>query len=180
MKNLQKKTLSLDRVYRLLEPGPVVLVSTQDKDKMNAMAMSWHMMVDFVPPLIACVISNRNFSFHILKKTKQCVINIPSAEIAKKVVAIGNTTGRTVDKFKEFDILHEKASKVNAPLLTECFANFECEVIDMKMTEKYNIFILEVKKAWIRPHKHPKMIHHAGKGNFIIDGKLIRLPSKMK
>jgi hypothetical protein len=51
----------------------------------------------------------------------------------------------------------------------------------MKMATKYNIFILEVVKAWIRPtRKKPKMIHHCGQGVFVIDGKTIKLTSKKK
>jgi flavin reductase (DIM6/NTAB) family NADH-FMN oxidoreductase RutF len=180
-KRTSKKQLSLDKVYQLLEPGPVVLVSTQDKEKPNVMPMSWHMMVDFVPPLVACIISNRNYTFHILKKTKECVINIPTVNLAKKVVEIGNCSGRTVDKFKKYKLLQETASIVKAPLLSQCYANLECRVIDMKMAQKYNMFILEVLRCWVTPlNKQPKTIHHFGKGHFVVDGKLIKLPSKMK
>ena len=49
------------------------------------------------------------------------------------------------------------------------------------MAAKYNFFILEVLKAWIDPSKkNPRTIHHQGNGNFIVDGKSIKLSSKMK
>jgi flavin reductase (DIM6/NTAB) family NADH-FMN oxidoreductase RutF len=66
----KKKSLPLAKVYQLLEPGPVVMVTTKAGKKSNIMTMSWHTMVEFVPPLIACVISNRNHSFKLIKKTK--------------------------------------------------------------------------------------------------------------
>jgi flavin reductase (DIM6/NTAB) family NADH-FMN oxidoreductase RutF len=66
------------------------------------MAMSWHAMMEFEPPLIGCVVSNRNFTFNILKATKECVINIPTVELADKVVGCGNTSGRKLDKFETF------------------------------------------------------------------------------
>lgn len=73
------------------------------------------------------------------------------------------------------------ASEVQAPLIGECYANLECRVIDMKMTEKYNIFILEVLKAWMTPNrKRARTIHHCGEGVFVVDGKQFKLPSKMK
>ena len=81
---MKKSSLPLSEVYRLLEPGPVVLVTTARNGKPNVMTMSWHMMVDFEPPVVACVISNRDFTFGILKETKECVINIPTVELAKK------------------------------------------------------------------------------------------------
>ena len=54
---MKKKSLPLSKVYQLIEPGPVVMVSTAEAKKANIMTMSWHMMIDFVPPLIALVMS---------------------------------------------------------------------------------------------------------------------------
>lgn len=176
-----KKSLPLSQVYKLLEPGPVVMVTTSYKDQNNIMTMSWHTMMDFEPPIVGCVISNRNFSFAILNKTNECVINIPTVNLAKKVVACGNTSGRKIDKFKKFHLTPRPATMIKAPLIEECYANLECKVIDKKMVDKYNFFILEVCKAWIDPgEKNPKTIHHRGKGIFIVAGKKIKLASKMK
>lgn len=174
-----KKSLPLSKVYQLIEPGPVVLVTTRDREKANIMTMSWHMMVDFEPPLIACVISNRNYSFNVVMRHKECVLNIPTDELAPIVVRVGNSTGAKVDKFDKFSLTEEPATFVQAPLIAECFANLECLVVDTKMVNKYNIFILEVKKAWIRPSKKPQgMLHHWGRGLFSIDTSFVKLPSK--
>jgi flavin reductase (DIM6/NTAB) family NADH-FMN oxidoreductase RutF len=138
-------------------------------------------MVDFEPPILACVISNRNYTFDILKKTKECVINIPTVELAKKVVACGNTSGRNIDKFKKFSLTPSAAGCVHPPLIEECYANLECRVTDTKLATQYNIFIVEVVKAWIdRSRKNPRTIHHHGHGKFVVDGETIKLPSKMK
>jgi flavin reductase (DIM6/NTAB) family NADH-FMN oxidoreductase RutF len=176
-----KRPLPLAEVYRLIEPGPVVLVSTMSGGRANIMTMSWHMMVDFEPPIIACVMSNRDYSFEALKKTRECVINVPTVELARKVVGCGNTSGRDVDKFKKFGLTASAASSVRAPLIDECYASLECKVIDTRLVMQYGIFILEVVKAWIDPsNKHPRTIHHQGKGKFAVDGETIKLPSKMK
>jgi flavin reductase (DIM6/NTAB) family NADH-FMN oxidoreductase RutF len=176
-----KKSFPLSQVYRLLEPGPVVLVTTAGKGKANVMTMSWHMMIDFEPPIVGCVISNRNHTFSIVKATKECVINIPTVELAAQVVGCGNTSGRRADKFKTFRLTPVAGSRVKAPLIRECYANLECKVVDMRMAAKYNLFILEVLKAWIDPSKkNPRTIHHLGRGAFMVAGKTIKLPSKMK
>jgi len=178
---MPKESFPLSRVYGLLEPGPVVLVSTAREGRANIMTMSWHTMLEFEPPLVGCVISNRNYTFDILKATKQCVINIPTVELSKQVVGCGNTSGRTVDKFQEFGLTPAVASSINAPLIDECYANLECRVVDDKMVSQYNLFILEVIKAWIDPRKeHPQTIHHLGEGAFMVAGETIHLPSKMK
>ena len=178
---MAKKSFPLSKVYGLLEPGPVVLVTTAGNEKMNIMTMSWHTMLDFNPPIVGCVISNRNYTFDILKKTKNCVINIPTVELSEKVVGCGNTSGRRIDKFKTFGLTPAAASCVEAPLINECYANLECKVVDAKMVARYNFFILEVLKAWIDPsRKDPRTIHHRGRGAFMIAGETIQLPSKMK
>jgi len=45
----------------------------------------------------------------------------------------------------------------------------------------YNFFLLEVVKAWIDPAlKNPRTLHHRGHGQFMIAGRVIRLPSRKK
>ena len=175
------KNLPLSKVYQLLEPGPVVLLTTARKDRANIMTMSWHMMVEFEPPLIACVVSNRNYSFAALRATKECVIALPAVELALKVVEVGNCSGRNVEKFERFGLTPVPAERVAAPLVAECFANLECKVADTRFVERHGIFILEVLKAWTDPaQKNPKTIHHHGYGRFAVDGKMIKLKSKMR
>jgi flavin reductase (DIM6/NTAB) family NADH-FMN oxidoreductase RutF len=175
---MARKSLPLSEVYRLLEPGPVVLLSTAARGRPNVMPMSWHTMLEFEPPLVACVVSNRNFSFRALKATGECVINIPTVALAKKVVACGNSSGRDVDKFAAFQLTPVAASQVQAPLVAECYANLECKVVDTRAVPKYCLFVLQVLQAWIDPAaKHPRTIHHQGKGVFMVAGKSIRLRS---
>src|SRR4030065_239212 len=116
-----KKPYPLSKVYGLLEPGPVVLVTTAQKGRANVMTLSWLTMMDFEAPL------------------------------------------------------------VGPPLMEECYASLECRVTDARMAKRYNFFVLEVLKAWIDPaRKHPRTIHHLGKGRFVVDGRPIPLPSRMK
>ncbi|MGA7457808.1 MAG: flavin reductase family protein [Methyloceanibacter sp.] len=175
------RNFPLAKVYATIEPGPVVLLTTADKGRANVMTMSWHMMVDFEPPLIACIVSNADFSFAALRATGECVIAIPAAELAPKVVKIGNTSGRDIDKFAKFGLTPVPAERVAAPLIAECFVNLECKVRDTRLVDAYGLFILEVLKAWIDPkQKSPKTIHHRGYGKFAVDGKEMRLRSKMR
>ena len=178
---MAKKSFPLSKVYGLLEPGPVVMVTTARSGRPNIMTMSWYTMIDFEPPLVGCVISNRNHSFGLLKATNECVINIPTVELAEKVVGCGNTSGAKVDKFERFCLTAKPAARVGAPLIDECFANLECRVADTSMVSKYCLFVVEVIKACIDPTvKNPRTLHHIGRGNFMIAGETIKLKSKMK
>lgn len=175
------RPLPLSKVYQLLEPGPVVLLTTARKGRPNVMTMSWHMMVEFEPPLVACVVSGNDYSFKALRATKECVIAVPARKLAAKVVKIGNTSGDDIDKFESFGLTPLSASLVRPPLIGECFANLECRVADTRLVNFYNLFILEVVAAWIDPtQKNPKTIHHRGYGMFAVDGPVIRLKSKMR
>ena len=178
---MAKRSFPLSKVYGLLEPGPVLLLTTAHKGKANVMALSWHTMMDFEPPLVGCVVSARNFSFGALTKTRECALNIPSAELASKVVGCGNVSGRHKDKFEDFDITPIPGTLVAAPLISECFANLECRIADTRLVNRYNFFVLEVLKAWTDPSlKDPRTLHHRGHGRFMIAGETIKLPSKMK
>jgi flavin reductase (DIM6/NTAB) family NADH-FMN oxidoreductase RutF len=143
------------------------------------MTMSWHMMVEFEPPLVACVVSSANFSFAALRATGECVIAIPARRLAQAVVNVGNTSGRDIDKFSTVGLTPVPAASVAAPLVAECFANLECRVRDTRLVAKYSLFILEVVKAWLDPaQKRPRTIHHHGFGTFVVDGPTITLKSK--
>ncbi len=175
------KELPLSKVYQLLEPGPVVLLTTAHKGRPNVMTMSWHMMVEFEPPQVACIVSSANYSFAALRTTGECVIAIPARKLATKTVKVGNSSGRDIDKFATFGLTKVPAKRVAPPLIADCFANLECKVTDTRFVNKYNLFILEVLKAWIDPaQKHPKTIHHRGYGTFVVDGDTITLKSRMR
>lgn len=178
---MAKRDYSLSKVYGLLETGPVVLVTTARKGRADIMTMSWHTMMEFEPPLVGCVISARNASFDAVKATRQCVINIPTRDLAKAVVGVGNTSGRDVDKFTEFKLTAVDAAEVDAPLIAECYASLECVVADTRFVNRYNFFVLEVVRAWVDTAvKAPHTLHHRGNGVFAIAGETLRLRSAMK
>lgn len=176
-----KRRHPLARVYQLLEPGPVVLLTTFARERPNVMAMSWHTMMDFDLPLIGCVLSERNYSFELLKTSRQCVINIPTVELARQTVACGNCSGRTVDKFQASGLTATAGSKVRAPLIEECYANIECRLVDARRARRYNFFVLEGLAAWIDPAvRQPQTLHHQGYGRFMTAGPRIRIASRKK
>ena len=178
---MAKRVLPLSKVYGLMEPGPVVLLTTARKGRPNIMTLSWHTMMEFEPPLVGCVVSNRNYTFGILKSTKEYAINIPTVKLAAKVVGCGNSSGADTDKFAAFHLTPAPARRVKAPLIEECYANLECKVADTRMIRKYCFFVLEVVAAWIDPAvKLPRTIHHLGFGAFMVAGRTIQLPSKMR
>lgn len=173
------KDLPLSKAYQFIEPGPVLFLVTSDEGKPNLMSMSAHIVIqDDDRPLIGCSLGPWDYSFGTLCKTKECVLAVPTAELATKVVEIGNCSGADTDKFKVFDLTPRPAKVVKAPLVAECRVNLECRLHDQ--IYQYNLVILEVVRGWIDPkHKDHRMIHHNGNGTFRIDGEELDLRDKM-
>jgi len=173
-RHFQKKSLPLDKVRRYLEPGPIVLVSSALNGRRNIMTMGWHTVMEFSPSLIGCVIAGSNHSFDMVRRSGECVINVPTTALTDEVVGIGNTSGAEIDKFDRFGLTAEKAREVGAPLIRECYAHFECQLVDDSLVRKYNFFIWEVVQAQaaVSP-KHPQTLHYTGDGVFMVSGKII-------
>jgi flavin reductase (DIM6/NTAB) family NADH-FMN oxidoreductase RutF len=171
MKAYEKKDFPVSDIRRFLEPGPIVLVSSAWKGETNIMTMGWHMVMEFVPSRVGYYIWSENHSFDMIRKSRQCVINIPTVDLAPKVVGIGNSSGGDIDKFAEFELTPEKAAKVEAPLIAECYANFECKLVDSSLINKYSLFVWEVVKAHVATSpKYPRTIHYRGDGVFMVSG----------
>lgn len=169
--------LPLYKAFMLLEPGPVILVTTNYGGKNNIMTISWHMVMDFTPQF-ALLTGEWNYSCKALTKNKECVIAVPTVDISRKVVEIGGCTGADTDKFEKFGLTPVRAKKVSAPLIKECLANIECHVTDY--IEKHNIFILDAVQAWIDPErKERRTIHAKGDGTFTVDGRTINYRNLM-
>ncbi len=170
-KGYRKKDFPLHKIRRFLEPGPIVLVSSFWKNKTNIMSMGWHTVLEFSPSLVGCLISRGSHSFDMIKKSKECVINIPTVHLIDKVIGIGNQHGDSIDKFKAFGLTPEEATFVKAPLIKECYANLECKLVDSRLVSRYNFFIFEVVKAHApTTPKYPKTIHYTGEGVFMLSG----------
>jgi flavin reductase (DIM6/NTAB) family NADH-FMN oxidoreductase RutF len=178
---MARRSLPLSRVYGLLEPGPVLLLTTAHRGRRNVMTLSWHTMLEFEPPLVGCVVGRGDFSHRALKATRECVLAIPSLELADAVVGCGNTSGRELDKFEAFGLTPQPAATVAAPLIAQCHAQLECRVVDTRGVNRYDFFVLEVTRAWIDPaRRDARTLHHRGRGLFMVAGETIRLPSRMR
>jgi flavin reductase (DIM6/NTAB) family NADH-FMN oxidoreductase RutF len=165
------ETFPLNKAFTFLEPGPVILVSTACGDDFNIMTLSWTMVLDFTPRF-AFMTGAWNYSCKALLENKECVIAIPTVDMAETVVSIGACSGAEVNKFEKFKLTPLKAKLVGAPLIKECYANIECKIVDY--IEKYGIFILDAVTAWIDDkHKEKRFFHAIGDGGFIVDGEKI-------
>ena len=163
------QSMNLDKAFTLIEPGPVVLVTTHDGVRNNVMTISWTMVTDFTPRF-AITTGAWNHSFEALRKRRECVIAIPGVDLLDEVVGIGTCSGADTDKFSRFGLTQLPATKVGAPLIAECLANIECMVVDI--VGKHDIVVLEGVAAHVdAARKERRTLHAVGDGTFIADGR---------
>ncbi len=172
------KKMQIDKAFTLMESGPVVLVTTADGKKDNVMTISWTMVMDFTPRF-AITTGPWNYSFAALRKTKECVISIPTVDLIDTVVGVGTCSGADTDKFEKFMLTSVKGENVKAPLIKECLANIECKVIDI--IRKHNVIVLDGIAAYIDDkRKEKRTLHAVGDGTFIVDGRKISRKRMMR
>ena len=171
-------TLPINKAFTLIEPGPVVLVTTHDGRKDNVMTISWTMVLDFAASF-ALTTGSWNHSFAALQATKECVIAVPTVDMIDTVVGVGTCSGRDVDKFEKFRLTRAKARHVRPPLIRECVANIECRVVDI--VERYSIVVLEGVAAHVdAARKEKRTIHAIVDGTFVVDGRRIDRKEMMR
>ena len=172
------KDLHLSRAFTLIEPGPVILVTTHDGRKDNVMTITWTMVLDF-SPVFAISTGAWNHSYAALRDSGECVLSIPTVDLIDTAVGIGTCSGKDTDKFGKFGLTRVKARHVRAPLIQECLANIECRIVDI--IERHNIVVLEGVAAYFdRARKEQRMIHAVGDGTFITDGVKIDRTEMMR
>ncbi len=163
--------LPLSRAFTLLEPGPVVLVTTSDGRRDNVMTITWTMVLDF-SPTFAIKTGPWNHSYAALVGSRECVLAVPTVDQIDKIISVGTSSGKDTDKFEAFGLARQPADRVRPPLLSDCLGNVECRVIDI--VDPHGIIILEGVAAWLNPGlKERRTLHAVGDGTFIVDGETI-------
>jgi flavin reductase (DIM6/NTAB) family NADH-FMN oxidoreductase RutF len=181
MRTYKKRDFPVAKIRRFLEPGPIVLVSSAHRGERNIMTLGWHMVMEFEPALIGCYIWDKNHSFALIRRSKECVINVPTFDLVEIVIGVGNSHGTDFDKFEHFGLSALDATKVSAPLIAECYASFECKLIDARLIKRYNLFVFEVVKAHVATSpRYPMTLHYRGDGVFMVSGRNVSYRKRFK
>ncbi len=114
----------------------------------NIITISFCMPVSKEPPLIACAIGKESYSYKLINKTKEFVVNVPQKELQAKTYYCGYHSGYQVDKFKETGLNPVKAKSVEVPIIAECVAHMECVVKQKIRTGDKILFIGEIIESY--------------------------------
>ena len=151
----EMQPVPLAKAYRLLNHGPTVLVSAAHGGQRNVMAAAWNMALDFEPCKVSVVIDKATWTRELIEASGRFALNVPARGIASEVLAIGNTSGRDLDrtkyadKFAAFGLDAFAGTDPALPLVTGCVAWLECTLIPEPHNQhRYDLFIGEVTAAW--------------------------------
>jgi len=177
--------VSLDKAYRLLNHGPVVLVTSAHGDARNVMAAAWSMPIDFSPPKVAVVVDARSYSRELIEASATFALNVPCRQQIEAVLKAGTASGRDGDKFSLTGLRTFAGDHVAAPLIEGCIGWLECKVIPEAQIEKrYDLFIGEVVAAqaddrvfrdgrWDMTDDDLRTLHYLSGGTFFATGDAI-------
>ena len=128
----------------LVAPVPCVMVSLGDMEKSNIITVAWCGITNTVPPKTYISVRPSRYSYEILKEKREFVINLTPSALAKKADWCGTYTGRKVDKFEKCSLTKEKASKIDAPMISECPISIECKVTDIIPLGSHDMFLADI------------------------------------
>lgn len=175
----------VEKAYKLLGNGPLVMVSAAYDNKINVMTNAWNCSLDFNPSKVLLVLSSESITRMYAEQSGSLVINIPSGIQKDLVLKVGSCHGNECDKFEKFSINYRLGNSVTAPLIDGCLAWLECKIIPDLALSKYDMIACEVIKAQaqdfyfkdnnivVSSELNQSCIHHAGEANFYSMGKIV-------
>ena len=129
----------------MLYPLPVVMVSMADESgKTNIITIAWAGTVCTNPPMVSISVRPERYSYPILQRTREFVINLTTRELVYAADYCGVKSGRDVDKFAALGLTAVAAKKVKAPLIGESPVNLECQVKQVQRLGSHDLFLAEV------------------------------------
>ena len=129
----------------MLYPLPAVMVSVTDgQGNDNIITVAWTGTICTNPTMVYISVRPSRYSYEMLKKTGEFVINLTTEELAFATDYCGVRSGRDVDKFKEAHLTKEPAQFVKAPMIKESPVSIECRVTEVKELGSHHMFLAEV------------------------------------
>jgi flavin reductase (DIM6/NTAB) family NADH-FMN oxidoreductase RutF len=130
----------------LLAPVPAVLMSCGGFEgwKANLITIAWTGSVCSDPVMLSISVRPERYSYEIIHKTKEFVVNLPSIEQAKAVDWCGMVSGRRFDKIEKTGLTPAPAIAVKSPIVLECPVNIECRVQKTLELGSHSLFLAEV------------------------------------
>ncbi len=148
---MPKTALRTHEALRLLNHGPVVLVTSRESGRLGIITLAWTSPVSAEPAMVAIAVSPKRYSHELIARSGEFVVNVPGSRLLDAVWLCGTTSGRDTDKFAAAGLTSVPAREVGAPLVEECFAHIECRVAGTVTAGDHTVFLGRVVAASADP-----------------------------
>ncbi|MBO4284228.1 MAG: flavin reductase family protein [Clostridia bacterium] len=128
----------------LSAPIPPALVTVADGDEKNVLTVAWTGILATVPPTTYVSVRPRRHSYRMLENSREFVLHLPPATLAKEVDFCGTYTGAKVDKFAKCNFTLLPSDEVAAPTIAECPLALECRVKEILPMGSHDVFVAEI------------------------------------
>ena len=129
----------------LIYPLPAVMVSCGDApENYNIITIGWTGTVCSDPPMCYISVRHERYSYDIIKRTGEFVVNLTTVDLARITDWCGVRSGRDYNKFKEMHLTPQQGQLVKAPLIGESPLNIECRVRDIRPLGSHDMFLADV------------------------------------
>ena len=140
------------------KPERLVLVTSYDSNnEPHIMTVGWKMRASFRPPILAVAIGHARRMNSMIKESKEFVVAVPGADLAKETLACGLGKGEQ-DRFKAYGFEQKTGNFVKAPLIEKCIVCFECKLHSQIETGDHSIFFGEVMASWINENPTKNLV----------------------
>jgi flavin reductase (DIM6/NTAB) family NADH-FMN oxidoreductase RutF len=137
--------LQPDPTYQLLRnlTSPVVAITSERKEKRNGMISDAAVRASIVPtvPRLSVYIHKFNYSHDMIFETGRFALHLLHTKQLDMVHRLGFFSGRDQDKLS--GVPHHLGT-TGVPVLDECFAHFECRVVNVMDTGSSTLFLGDV------------------------------------
>ena len=129
----------------LLAPLPAVLVSCGDGEKQNLLTIAWTGILCTKPAKTYISVRPERYSYDIIKKSGEFVINLPTAAQVRALDWCGVRSGKNEDKWAACGLTPEPCPDLQfAPAVAQCPVSVACKVEQIIPLGSHDMFIAEI------------------------------------
>jgi flavin reductase (DIM6/NTAB) family NADH-FMN oxidoreductase RutF len=177
---MTRRTLDVLEASRLLNGGPVALVTTRWREETDVMPAIWHTPLSRVPPLLGVVVHPGRYTHDMIRFSEQFALNFPARDLLNHAHYFGVVSGADVGKLELARLATLRGSQVEAPLLENCVAWIECGLEDSYRIGDHTLFVGRVLAAsaeseafdetWLAEDRDYRPLHYLGLDRYAVLG----------
>jgi flavin reductase (DIM6/NTAB) family NADH-FMN oxidoreductase RutF len=139
----------LEAMDKWRTPERLVLVtSANESGEPHVITVGWKMRTSFNPPMFAIAVGHGKYMHECISQSEEFVLAVPGEDLANEVLACGNQSNSIEDRFKKYGLVAKPGESGKSPLIENCIANFECQVMSQIESGDHTIFIGQVVNSY--------------------------------